>query len=124
MMNTGNAMRTTIDDLTERIEIARYAKKRDSAGNIVTLATQALFSTKCWAKVLPVSAAVGEGYEAVQNSIGYRITARFREDILPDDLIYWRDKTLTITAPPYDAESRRKWIILDARESVPDGGQT
>lgn len=121
MMQTGNAMRTTIDDLSERVEVLYHDHKRDSAGNIVSIATKTNSRGVCWAKVLPISAAVGNGYESGENTVGYRVTVRYREDILPDDLIKWREKTLTITAPPYDAESRRKWTILDCRELIADG---
>jgi len=121
MMQIGNAMKTTIDDLSERVEITYTERDRDSAGNLISIATRSYSRGVVWAKVLPVSAAVGEGYESGQNTVGYRVTVRYRNDIMPDDLVHWRGKTLSITAPPYDAESRRKWTVLDCRELIPDG---
>ena len=123
MIQTGSAMRTTIDDLTERVEFTYFDHKRDSSGNIVSISTKTHSRGTCWAKVLPIAANVGNGYESGQNAVGYRVTVRYRDDIMPDDLVVWRDKTLSITAPPYDAESRRKWTVLDCRELIPDGGQ-
>ncbi len=120
MMQTGSAMQTSIDDLTERIEI-RYAERhRDAAGNLIPGEPQSRGT--CWAKVLPLAAAVGDGVEAKANIVRYRVTIRYRDDLWPNDWLVWRGKVLTITSPPYDAESRRKWLVLDCQEAIADAG--
>ena len=119
MINAGAAMRTNIDDLTERIEIVYYPTTQDTAGNLIN-GTETSRGT-CWAKVLPVSAAIADGYNENANEIKYRITVRFRTDIEPTDIVKWRGKKLALLSPAYDAESRKVWTTFDCRELVEDG---
>lgn len=119
MINTGAIMRTTIDDLKERIQILSFVNYRNELGDI--LQSEEVVRAECWAKVLAISAGIAEGGVERTASIGYRIIVRYRDDILPDDVIKWRNKRLRITSTPYDAESRRIWTVLDCIEVVPDG---
>lgn len=118
MMNTGAAIKTTLDDLTERIELVYHETTQDAAGNIVKGAE--VSRGECWAKVLPVSAAISAGYNETENAVSYRVTVRYRTDILPTDTVLWRGKRLSLTSPPYDAESRHIWTIFDCKELVED----
>ena len=117
----GREMDVTIDDLHERIEIQYRDKTRDLDGNLVDgeIHTRAAV----WAKVIPVTARIGERSEETENEILYRVTIRHREDIEPTDEIWWRGKRLEITAPPYDVESRRIWLTFECRELVENGAQ-
>ena len=119
MINTGNVMRTTIDDLKERIQILSFVNYRNELGDI--LQSEEVVRAECWAKVLAINAGISEGGVERTASIGYRIIVRYRDDISPDDVIKWRNKRLRITSTPYDAESRRIWTVLDCVEVVPDG---
>ena len=118
MMNTGQAMRTTIDDLAERIEIKYAATTQDAAGNIIK-GTETSRGV-CWAKVLPIKAVIGDGYNENVNEISYRVTVRYRTDIEPTDIVIWRGKRLALLSPAYDAESRHIWTVFDCRELVED----
>lgn len=109
----------SVDDLSERIEIIYQSTKRNSVGDIV--GTEENIRCKVWAKVLPLTARrILDDSETI-NEISYRITIRYRRDIMPDDLILWRGKRLRQTAPPYDAESRKIWTVLTCTEMIKDG---
>ncbi len=110
----GREMGVTIDDLHERIEILYHDKIRDIDGDIV--AGEIHTRATVWAKILPVSAKIGERQQETENIVGYRVTIRYREDIEPTDEIKWRDKRLELISPPYDVESRRIWTVMECRE--------
>ena len=102
----GREMGVTIDDLHERIDILYRDRERDIDGNIV--AGEIHTRATVWAKVLPISARIGERPQETENIVGYRITIR------------WRGKRLEIVSPPYDVESRRMWTVMECRELVED----
>ena len=118
MITEGSIMQTSIDDLHEKVTILRATKTRDDDGNIIP-SYSALRNV--WAKVLPISAAIKDGYSAQDNEVVYRIVIRYADDLLYDDRIGWRGKILILTAPPYDAESRHVWTVIIAREMVENG---
>ena len=120
MRTTGSIINnTTIDDLSEKISIVYQKARRNNRGDILGIEDV----TRCtvWAKVLPLSARrlLDDSVEAV-NEVSYRITIRHRTDIAPDDVVLWRGKRLQQTAPPYDAESRRIWTVLECVEMKSD----
>lgn len=117
----GREMDVTIDDLHERIEILCHDKTRDIDGNIVDEEIHTRGTV--WAKVIPVTARIGEQSEETENAIIYRVTIRHREDIEPTDEILWRGRRLELISPPYDVESRRMWTSMDCRELVENGTQ-
>ena len=119
MINTGSIMRTSIDDLTERVQLVSFVNFRNEQGDI--LAGEERIRGEMWAKVLPMSAPITEGGVERRAEVHYRVVVRYRDDISPDDVIKWRNKRLRITSTPYDAESRRIWTVLDCIEVVPDG---
>ena len=121
MINTGAIMQTSIDDLRERVTITRRTKSRDAYGNIIRGAPAVV--AECWAKVLASGAVIKSGYSETVNQINYRVIVRYRGDIKPTDRITWRGKTLIMTAPPYDAESRRVWTVMECKELVEDGAE-
>ena len=117
----GAGMNVTLDDLHERITILYHDKTRDEDGNIIdgeehTRAT-------VWAKVLPVSARIGENSRETENIVSYRVTIRYREDIEPTDVIEWRGNRLELVSPAYDVESRKIWTVMECREMVENGTQ-
>ncbi len=115
----GKEMEVSIDDLHERIRIFYRDKERDAEGNIIRgeIHTRAVV----WAKVIPISARMKDGAEETENIVNYRVTIRYREDIEPTDEILWRGWCLELVSPPYDAESRRTWTVMDCRKMVEDG---
>ena len=120
MRTTGSIINnTTIDDLAERIGIVYQKAQRNNRGDI--LGIEDLTRCTVWAKVLPLSARrlLDDSVEAV-NEISYRVTIRYRADIAPDDIVIWRGKRLQQTAPPYDAESRKIWTVLECVEAKAD----
>lgn len=118
MITAGTLMNTSIDDLHERVDIMRAVKTRDAYGNVIRGAPAVVAS--CWAKVLPSGAVIRDGYSETVNQVNYRIVVRYRTDIKPTDTISWRGKILTMTAPPYDAESRHVWTVLECKELIED----
>ena len=122
MINTGTIMRTSIDDLTERISIVYHAHTRNSRGDIVPGAE----TTRCtvWAKVLPTGGPMSNTGIEREAAITYRVIIRYRADVLPDDEIIWRGRRLLQIGTPYDAESRRIWTVLECQEAVQDGKAT
>ena len=119
MINAGSILRTSIDDLTERVQIISFVNFRNAQGDI--LASEEHVRGEMWAKVLPMSAPITDGGVERRAEIRYRIVVRYRDDIEPDDVLIWRNKRLRITDTPYDAESRRIWTVLDCVEVVSDG---
>lgn len=119
MINTGSLMRTSIDDLTERISIVYYAHSRDARGYIVN--GEQLTRCTVWAKVLPTGGPVSSAGIEREAAINYRVIIRYRTDVLPDDEIVWRGRRLVQTGTPYDAEGRHIWTVMEAREAVQDG---
>lgn len=110
---------TSTDDLRERVRIVYHERTRNDRGDIID--GEELTRCEVWAKILPLSAKRSGGYVEELSEVIYRITVRYRTDILPDDEILWNGKRLQQTAPPYDAESRRMWTVLECREMVADG---
>lgn len=119
MKNTGSLMRTTIDDLTERIQLLSAVYYRNAQGDI--LKSEEIVRAEIWAKVLPISAPIVDGQTERQAEITYRVIVRYRDDLLPDDVVQWRGRRFKITNTPYDVESRRIWTAFECREVVPDG---
>lgn len=119
MKNTGSIMKTTIDDLSERVSIVYYEPSRSLLGDIVH--GEEKERCKAWAKILPLTARTGtDGIERTP-AVTYRIVIRYRTGIFPDDMVVWRGKLLEQVAPPYDAESMHVWTVLECREAVADG---
>ena len=119
MKTTGNVIATPLDDLSERIQIVYFETERNSRGDILNK-TQ-IERCRVWAKVLPFNAKINDGAPERKNTISYRVTIRYRTDILPNDEIIWRDRRLKIITPPYDAESRKIFTVIDCEEVVTDG---
>ncbi len=118
-IQTGSVMKTSIDDLHERISIVYQKAHRNSRGDIVD--EQEVIRAMVWAKVLPYGAKSEDSGISRVSDISYKVTIRYRTDIQPDDEILWRGKRLQLTAPPYDAEARNVWLVMECREAVPDG---
>ena len=119
MRTTGSLINnTSLDDLSERISIVYQSTQRNNRGDII--GTEDITRCTVWAKVLPLSSKRTNDSLEYINEVSYRITVRYRTDIAPDDIIIWRGKRLRQTAPPYDAESRRIWTVLECEEMVED----
>lgn len=112
-------MRTTIDDLTERIQFLSAVNYRNEQGDI--LRSEEVVRATVWAKVLPIGAPIQNGSPEREAEVVYRFVVRYRTDLLPDDIVVWRGRRMRITNTPYDAESRRIWTTFECREVVPDG---
>lgn len=113
---------TTTDDLSERISVVYFETTRNARGDIV----KGTEITRCtvWAKVLPLNGRIQDETPQRENTVTYRVTIRFRQDIKPDDEIVWRGRRLKITTPPFDIESRHIWTQFECVEVIPDGGGT
>lgn len=119
MKTTGGVIGTSIDDLSERISVHYLETARNQYGDIVKITE--IERCKVWAKIFPLTARNNDGSPERVNKITYRVTMRYREDIKPDDEIIWRNRRLKIIAPPFDAESRRIFIVFDCEEAIEDG---
>ena len=121
MRTTGSAINNTCtDDLGERISVIYQVTRRNDRGDII--GTEDITRCEIWAKVLPISSRryIDSAIE-LTNEVSYRITVRYRTDIVPDDIILWRNKRLRQTEPPYDAEARKIYTVLTCEEMIKDG---
>lgn len=111
----------SVDDLAEKISVVYFETTRNERGDIV----QGAEIVRCmvWAKVLPLTGRINDITPERKNEITYRITIRYRTDILPDDLIIWRGRRLKIITTPVDIEARRIWLQVDCKEAIQDGRQ-
>lgn len=114
-----NFRQMSTDELSEKISVVYYIVERNTRGDIVKNSEV----TRCmvWAKVLPITGKINDSAPVKTNEITYRITIRYRTDILPDDEIVWRGRRLKITTPPIDIESRKCWLQFECKEAVQDG---
>lgn len=112
-------MKTTIADLSERIQIVSFATERNERGDILN--TTEIERCRIWAKVYPLTARISEGTPEHSNKISYRVTIRRREDIKPDDEIIWRGRRLKLLSPPYDLDGKRIFTVFDCEEVIEDG---
>ena len=108
-----------MDDLTERIKIIFSDNVRNSKGDIIKNFEK--IRCEVWAKILPLSGKISDTTPEKINSVTYRITIRYRNDIKPDDKIIWRGKILEIVTPPFDVEVRHIWTQFDCVEVIQDG---
>ena len=117
MRNLGGVMRQTgIEDLDQRVRIVQIERIADEEGNLVE--TKETERCTSWAKVTPIASRISKDFSEIDNEVTYRVIVRFREDIVPTDRVTWRDKVLILTAPAYDADSARKWTVLDCKELI------
>lgn len=112
-------MKVTIADLSERISFVFFPISKNSRGDIV----KGSESTRCnvWAKVFPLTARISDDTPERKNTINYRVTVRYRTDILPDDEISWRGRRLKLLSPPYFLDGEKNFICMDCAEVVEDG---
>ena len=118
-MRTSTIRQMSVDDLSERISVVYSETSRNERGDIVKGGE----NVRCmiWAKVLPLTGRINDATPERVNAVTYRITIRYRTDILPDDEILWRGRRLKLTAPPIDLESRHIWTQFDCAEVIQDG---
>ena len=109
---------TNVDDLTERISVIYFVTERNERGDILNVVE--IERCRVWAKILPVTARITDGTPERVNTINYRVTIRYRTDIKPDDEIIWRGKRLKLLTPPFDAESRKIYTVMDCEEVIED----
>ena len=114
-----NFKQMSLDDLSERIGIVYFDTARDNRGNII----KSTENLRCmvWAKVLPLTGKINDSTPERVNTITYRVTVRYRNDIKPDDLMRWRGKYFRLITPPVNLENRRVWTQFDVVEVVQDG---
>ena len=120
MRTKGTAIQQmSVDDLTERISVVYHEISRNERGAII----KGVEVTRCeiWAKVLPLTGRINDTTPERINTVTYRITVRYRTDILPDDEIIWRGRRFKITTPPIDLEVRHMWTQINCEEVIKDG---
>ena len=112
-------MKVTIADLNERISVIRFEAERNERGDIIN--TQEVERCRVWAKVYAMTAKITDDTPERANTINYRVTIRFRDDIKPDDEIIWRGRRLRLKSPPYSLDGARVFTAMDCEEVVEDG---
>ena len=112
-------MYVSLNELRQRVTILRPVSTVDDAGNLIESRAEEVCTV--WAKVLPYAAKISNGYAEKVDEVNYRIVIRYREDIEVTDIIRWRSRTFTQTAPSYDMRSNRQYTVLEVRELVEDG---
>ena len=108
-----------VAEMGNRITIQRPVTVIDSEGNIIEESSLEIKSV--WAKILPSASKIADGYLEQVQGIIYRIVVRANVDIRVTDKILWKDKIFEITAPPYQLEGKKRFLIVEARELVEDG---
>ena len=119
MITTGSIVNNTnMDDLTERIKIVYTEPGRDEYGN-VSAGTEVV---RCepWAKILPYATRSDADATARVNEVDIRMIIRYRDGILPTDQVIYRWRRFSMLAPPYDAENRHMWLVMECKELVAD----
>ena len=111
-------MKITIADLNERISVIYFDTERNERGDILNVTE--VERCRVWAKILPLTARISGDTPERVNTISYRVTIRYRTDIKPDDEIIWRGKRLKLLTPPFDAESRKIYTVMDCEEVIED----
>lgn len=111
--------RTSVDDLSEKISIRYYNFTRNARGDLVKGGEE--IRCMVWAKVLTLTGKIADSTPEKVNTVTYRITIRYRTDVLPDDFVIWRGKRFRIITPPIDLEVRHIWTQFDCVEVIQDG---
>jgi len=106
-------------EMQNRITIKRPVTVTDSEGNIIEESSSDVIDV--WAKILPSASKNSDGYLEKVQEIIYRIVVRANVDIKVTDKILWKDKIFEITAPPYQLEGKKRFLIVEARELVENG---
>lgn len=112
-------MYATLSELRHRVKILRPVFSEDGAGNLEETGESEVATV--WAKVLPYAAKISDGYAEKVDEVNYRIAIRYWEDVEMTDILEWRGKRLSLSAPPYGMDGKCKYLILEARELVEDG---
>lgn len=120
MRTEGAALKQmSVDDLSEKISIRYYEFTRNARGDLVKDNEE--IRCMVWAKVFPLTGKIADATPERVNTATYRVTVRYRTDILPDDEIVWRGRRLKMVTVPTDIESRHIWTMFDVVEVVKDG---
>ena len=114
-------MYISLNELRQRVTIMRPVTVEDDAGNLIRQGEEEVATV--WAKVFPYAAKISDGYAEKVDEVNYRIVIRYRDDIEVTDIIRWRSRKFTQTAPAYDLRSNRQYLVLEVRELVEDGNE-
>ena len=114
-------MKMTIGHLSERISVRYFDVERDDCGDI--LRREERERCRLWANVYALTAKKNDAQPERANKITYRVTIRYREDILPDDEINWRGRRLKLLSPPFHLNGQKIFTAMDCEEVVEDGAQ-
>lgn len=114
-------MKMTIAYLSERISVRYFETERDEFGNI--LRREEKERCRIWAQVYALTAKKFDDQPERTNKVTYRVTIRYREDILPDDEILWRGRRLKLLSPPFHLEGKKVYTAMDCEEVIEDGAQ-
>ena len=110
-----NYKNMSVDELREKIQIVYYEEYEDDEGNYIKSKVPSL-RWQGFAKVLPLSSKIFNGYNEVVNELDYRIIIRYREDIEYTDTILYRGRKLKMLNVPFDLENRKQWLQMDCKE--------
>ena len=90
-------MYVSLNELRQRVTILHPTTTVDDAGNIIESGQEEVATV--WAKILPYTAKISDGYAEKVDEVNYRIVIRYREDIDVTDIIRWRSRKFMQTAP-------------------------
>ena len=112
-------MYISLNELRQRVTILRPVTTVDEMGNLVEGGEEEVATV--WAKVFPYAAKITDGYAEKVDEVNYRIIIRYRDDVKVTDVIRWRSRRFTQTAPAYDVRSNRQYLVMEVRELIEDG---
>lgn len=112
-------MKVTIADLNERISVIYFDTERNERGDILNVVE--VERCRVWAKIYAMTAKIADDTPEHVNTINYRVTIRYRNDIKPDDEIIWRGRRLRLKSPPYSLDGKKNFTAMDCEEVIEDG---
>lgn len=121
------ARTVTIGDMRERVALYHRADARDELGGVVRGWT--LYAT-VWARVSPASQGEQWRREQRQQTAGWTVVIRARDDVRATDRVVWRGRTFDVVGAAENADERGRFhkLACDERTDLPpstadmDGG--
>lgn len=104
-------------ELNSRITLLREIKVPDGQGGYA-----AEYSTRgfVWAKLTAVTAKTKDQYEQLVPEILYRITIRYRSDVVMADRIQYGKRLFEQISPPINEGEKNAYLRLECREVISD----
>lgn len=112
--------RTTVNTIRNRVTVEKAERVTNERG-VETYAYTVEKDFKVWADIEPFGTRIVDHEAESVPELEYRVTIRYRADILLHDRIVYGGRILEQTLPPMDIDGRHMWLQLQCREMVGAG---